>query len=998
MHALTRLRSTLTGATKARTRHRLALWGLVLLALGLRLARLRFQPLWWDEGWSLYFATTGVGTMLERTAVDIHPPFYYLLLHLWTRLFGPGVGSVRLLSVLIGTATVPLLYLAGKRLPDRRGPLLYLAGKRLLGRSGALLVAVALLALSPFHIYYSQEVRMYGLVTLLGLAATYFALGWAPEDWGAGQVAGYVLVAAAALYTQYYAAFLLLALNLVVLVRWLRDRWLRDRRPGRTWVRGPRDHRSGRALARWLGAQGAVVLLFLPWLWYAGGKLLTYIRFKVSVEQDPPQGPLTYLGRHLAALTWGHAEGFLAEWWWAGLLPLALLVLALGLLLWRRTRQGEPGPAEDRRATAGPAGDRWAVGGLLLAVPLLCGFAVNLLFPFNPPRGERLLLLALPAFLLLVAAALAALWQWRRWLGTLVAVSLVAAAVVSLAAFYTVPRYPDDDYRPVAAQVRALGLSSDAIVCIQPWQAGYFQSYLPDDEARPSVFLTPREVIPRERQLWADDPALMAAELDTLLADHGRLWFPDHRAMGRVLEAQIEAYLVEHAYPVFAEWHGENTVLSFFATGDPVPQPVSARFGGWLSLDEAGLGPGPLEAGWGIVAVDLTWRPSERPDQDYTVGLRLVDAAGRVWAQRDSAPRGGLAPFPEWPLDEPALDRHGLRVPAGTPPGDYTVTLRVYGSRDLAVLPATFEGGSGGEVALGTVRVVRPETPPPVEALAVAEPLQVDFGPLRFLGHTVRSDPALLPGEAVEIDLYWQALVDPGQDLLPRLQLLGGDGASAAEVTEKPVGGTYPTAWWQAGQLVRDPHALPIPAPVPPGRYRLTLSLVRAADGAPVETAGGQTTVELAEVEVLEREHTFLPTAPTHVQPVRLGASVELTGYDLREVPRAPGSPLEVTLHWYALETPDRNYHSFVHLLDAEGAIVAQHDGPPGEGEQPTLGWLPGEYVTDPHRLQLPTDLPDGTYRLEVGLYDPATGLRLGERILLDTLVPVQAGTGCLCP
>jgi len=197
--------------------------------------------------------------------------------------------------------------------------------------------------------------------------------------------------------------------------------------------------------------------------------------------------------------------------------------------------------------------------------------------------------------------------------------------------------------------------------------------------------------------------------------------------------------------------------------------------------------------------------------------------------------------------------------------------------------------------------------------------------------------------------------------------------------------------------LVRDPHTLPIPATVPPGRYRLALGLVRAADGALVETAGGQTALDLAEVEVLAREHNFSPTVPTHTQRAQFGPSVELTGYDLREAIRAPGSPLEVTLHWFALQTPDRNYHSFVHLLDAGGAIVAQHDGPPGEGEQPTLGWLPGEYVTDTHLLQLPTNLPDGTYRLGVGLYDPSTDLRLGERVLLDTPVPVQARGGCMC-
>ena len=145
-----------SGAAAAQVRRRFrppAILWIVLLALGLRLARLAFQPLWWDEGWSLYFATTDVGAMLNLTAVDIHPPLYYLLLHLWTLLLGPSPLAVRLLSVLVGTATVPLLYATGRRLLGERGGLL----------------AALLLAISPFHVYYSQEVRMYGLVTLLGV-------------------------------------------------------------------------------------------------------------------------------------------------------------------------------------------------------------------------------------------------------------------------------------------------------------------------------------------------------------------------------------------------------------------------------------------------------------------------------------------------------------------------------------------------------------------------------------------------------------------------------------------------------------------------------------------------------------------------------------------------------------------------------------------------------------------------------------------------------------
>ncbi|MGD9148398.1 MAG: glycosyltransferase family 39 protein, partial [Anaerolineae bacterium] len=930
------------------------------VALGLRLVRLSFQPLWWDEGWSLFFATIDPGSMLERTAVDIHPPLYYLLLNLWLKLCGTSAGSARLLSVFLGTATVPLLYAMGRRM---LGP-----------RSG--LAAAFLLAISPLHIYYSQEVRMYVLVTLLGLAATYFARQWNPGRWAGGIWLGYVLAATAALYTQYYAGFLLLALNLVILIRWLRRRKV-----------GSLPAAPVRGLGSWLGAQVAVFLLFLPWLWYASGKLLSYVRFKVSVEQDPSLGLFTYLARHLAAFTWGHAEGLLAGWWWVGLLPPLALALALGLVLWWRSRSkaaGSRGP--------GNLAD-WELGGpsfLILAVALLCGFVVNLLFPFNPPRSERLLLLALPVYLLLVTAGLLILRRYRRPLAVASAASFVVLAIVSLSFLYTVPRYPDDDYRPLVARVRALGLPGDAVIAIHPWQVGYFQAYIPDDEARPALVLTPREVIPAERQIWADEPARMADELDALLAGHGRLWLLDHRAMGRVLEKQIEASLVEQAYPVLSEWYGENTVLSLFAGGAPVAQPVTARFADWLALEGAALDPGPLEAGWGTVSVDLVWQVSEQPAEDYTVGLSLSGPTGHVWAQRDTPPGGGRDPFSEWSPGEPHSDRHGLLVPAGTPPGDYQLTLRVYRSPDVSVLPATFEGGSGGEVSLGTVRVVRPGASLPPEALAFEQSLGVDFTDrLRLLGYNAGTDAALLPGEVVEVVLFWQALADPGEDFLLRLQLLDTEGQALAELTEKPVAGTYPTAWWQAGELVRDPHDLPIPATVPPGRYRLALSLVRVADGQPVEVDGRETTLELGEVEVLGREHRSEPTAPGHQQEAQLGASVALTGYDLPRAAHTPGSPLEVTLHWRVLDTPDQNYHTFVHLLDADDGIAAQADGPPAGGELPTLGWLPGEYLTDTHRLQLPFDLPAGKYRLGVGFYDPTTGLRLGERVILDERIAV---------
>ena len=58
------------------------------------------------------------------------------------------------------------------------------------------------------------------------------------------------------------------------------------------------------------------------------------------------------------------------------------------------------------------------------------------------------------------------------------------------------------------------------------------------------------------------------------------------------------------------------------------------------------------------------------------------------------------------------------------------------------------------------------------------------------------------------------------------------------------------------------------------------------------------------------------------------------------------------------------------------------------------MGWLPGEYLADARSLRLPFDLADGEYRLGVGFYDPVTGVRLGDRVILDTPDPRQRRGG----
>ena len=107
---------------------------------------------------------------------------------------------------------------------------------------------------------------------------------------------------------------------------------------------------------------------------------------------------------------------------------------------------------------------------------------------------------------------------------------------------------------------------------------------------------------------------------------------------------------------------------------------------------------------------------------------------------------------------------------------------------------------------------------------------------------------------------------------------------------------------------------------------------------------------------------------------------VELAGYDLPAGPWAPGDVLPLTLFWQAGAAVGDDYQVFVHLLDADGRLVAQNDAPPAAGLSPTSSWEPGERVVDAHGVLLwneAQELPPGVYSLHVGMYLPATGERL---------------------
>jgi 4-amino-4-deoxy-L-arabinose transferase-like glycosyltransferase len=202
----------------------LALGLITVVAAALRFAALGSQSLWLDE-WLTHNYTVmslhDVGSTLLNS--EPHPPLYFGLVWFWSHIFGTDEAGLRSLSALVGTATVPLAYIAARtRFSPRVG-----------------LMAAAIVAVNPFSVWYSQEARPYALLEALCLVSLICVIR-AADGGGRRWLWGWALASSLALLTHFFAGFLL-----VGEVLWL----LRRRR--------------GRDLIAPLGAVGVVGLLML---------------------------------------------------------------------------------------------------------------------------------------------------------------------------------------------------------------------------------------------------------------------------------------------------------------------------------------------------------------------------------------------------------------------------------------------------------------------------------------------------------------------------------------------------------------------------------------------------------------------------------------------------------------------------------------------------------------------------------------------------------------
>jgi len=457
---------------------------IVFMAFALRVIGLTAQSLWRDEVDAIRFAARDLPALLAtfRRSGE-NGPLYFLFLHYWLPLFPEqgraaatpaGDYALRFFSVLPGVAAVPLAAALARRLFSP-----------VVGLLTALLVATA-----PYLVWYSQEGKMYALVTALALAAL-LALTEALRRGGAWR---WLLVWAFVTTTAYVHIMALLLVPVGIV--WFLLAWPRAR-------------------DRWVGGLTTLAGLTLPYiplaLWQV--RLLFWPRFS-------PGFPYVPLSDMVPLLVAAFSRGILPASEWT-LFPFVFAGLS-GLTL------------KGAEARDGKGGRGWrAVAALVawLALPTVGLWLISLRAPLFT---ERYLIWTVPAFLILSARGLVSVWDRSRWACVIALVALLLLNGEALWKQAVRPIKPD--FRAAAAFVAARRQPDELVVFLIPYVRFTFAHYYGDpapwgDAPFTNGGLSAEEVGARLARLTMGYPAAW------LIESEGEMW--DRRGL-------VAAWLSEH--------------------------------------------------------------------------------------------------------------------------------------------------------------------------------------------------------------------------------------------------------------------------------------------------------------------------------------------------------------------------------------------------------------------------------------------------------------------
>ena len=758
-------------------------WGtpslILLVSFGLRLFRLGDGNLWWDEALAVWAVRKGFFGATLWTAGDVHPPLYFWSLWAWTQFAGESEFAIRALSAALGVLSVAAVYSLGR-----------LIGGRAVGGLGALLTG-----LSRFHVWWSQETRMYMLAGLMGVLSLYFFVRWIRRESPcppSGRIdrcppslllAFYVLASLGALYSVLLMGALVLAENVVVLT-------------ARFCWRGRR-----RALLRkWTLAQAAILFGMSPWLALSWGRMSTW-------SQGEPVR-LGFLARLYATLLTAGISVDVEQYTWALLLPAAVLAIG-GLLFFVEHQRGHPNrPRSIALLTLALAS---VIPPLVIYLTLL----PRSLF-YTPRLEARYFLPFAPAFWVLLACSVSQIGMRWRTVAWACGIGLLALWVGFLPGYYA-SRHLRDELQTMVRAIVSQAERGDAVLLDSGGRYPLFLYYyerLGDGSLRPPMLTVTREEAP----LTAEE---VSGWMQTHLSDYSRIWLAEVDANLTDPEHYVEKQLSERLEKVLSERYGYNALHLYDATARP-PSLTSNGYTPQHPLD-ASVGRGGYLAGWELpvrrfvpgdtIRVSLLW--GRLPDGPVSVSL--WNPQDQMVIERHMGP-GAVRDHQRQQFDLP--------VSASTPAGRYTLRL----------LPPLPKGPVLG--ALYTERTAPwPQVGPPEAILDVRLGESIVLEGYALKRANGENPDYLTPEGNLIVDLYWRAEQAPQRYYTVFVHLLGEafnpstQGAVWGQHDGPPVDGELPTDRWVEGDRMVDRHVIAVGEGAPAGDYRIELGMYGSDDG-----------------------------------------------------------------------------------------------------------------------------------------------------------------------
>jgi hypothetical protein len=296
--------------------------------------------------------------------------------------------------------------------------------------------------------------------------------------------------------------------------------------------------------------------------------------------------------------------------------------------------------------------------------------------------AARYVLFILPAMYALAAAGV--VWLGRRHWGWGAAGLLLALVPAVLGLGHYFGGYQKSEYREMATYLRAHLAPDEAIMLYAPRQHLLAKYYLGADRTYATA---PQVELPAFWPVNAPPvvPEEMDGQIQELLAAHPAVWL-SMTAQDEVDDGEfVPKYLTAIAYKQDCRKWIDVELCRFVSPASVEPTMTitpDILYNGELRLARAGAAlvnqPTQGAEASATIYAQLDWVAEQKPAVDYRVTLRLLDAEGKVVAQRDEFPIGPLLPPATWNAGDAKPGYMALPLPRDLPGGEYTLTVDVY--------------------------------------------------------------------------------------------------------------------------------------------------------------------------------------------------------------------------------------------------------------------------------------------------------------------------------